>query len=272
MRSARTLDDLPSPLPYPFRERVIGKTANAQVDAAFQRAQLSGKRVLIDFGGNWCGWCRMLEAVMTLPEVKPFVEGHFEVVHVYASSDKGKSDRNLQLLRRFGLCFDLQTPWWHLHEAAQLARTYPDTQIILNHAGLPADRSSQGLEGWKREMATLAQCPNVAVKISGIGVPGQVWTAAANRSIVLGVIDLFGTGRAMFASNFPVDSLCATFSQIFDGFREIGQAKGYLKINGEWRDHLLTSALLEDVLSSPAMRGAKPVIDGDFQRLLDRIV
>jgi len=56
------------------------------------------------------------------------------------------------------------------------------------------------------------------------------------------------------------------------GFREIGQAKGYLKINGEWRDHLLTSALLEDVLASPAMRGAKTAVDGDFQRLLDRIV
>jgi predicted TIM-barrel fold metal-dependent hydrolase len=129
--------------------------------------------------------------------------------------------RGYALLRRLGLRFDLQTPWWHLHEAAQLARTYPDTQIILNHAGLPADRSPQGLEGWKREMAALAQCPNVAVKISGIGVPGQAWTSAANRSIVLSVIDLFGTGRAMFASNFPVDSLCATFSEIFGGFREI---------------------------------------------------
>jgi predicted TIM-barrel fold metal-dependent hydrolase len=125
------------------------------------------------------------------------------------------------LLRRFGLRFDLQTPWWHLHEAAQLARVYPDTQIILNHTGLPADRSPQGLDGWKRAMALLAQCPNVAVKISGIGVPGKSWTADANRNIVLTVVDLFGTGRAMFASNFPVDGLCATFSQIFGGFREI---------------------------------------------------
>ena len=56
------------------------------------------------------------------------------------------------------------------------------------------------------------------------------------------------------------------------GFREIGEAKGYLKINGEWRDHLLTSALLEDLLTAPAMRGAKTTVDGDFQRLLDRIV
>jgi predicted TIM-barrel fold metal-dependent hydrolase len=129
--------------------------------------------------------------------------------------------RGYDLLRRFGLRFDLQTPWWHLHEAAQLARTYPDTQIILNHTGLPADRSPQGIEGWKRAMTTLAQCPNVAVKISGIGVPGKAWTADANRTIVLTVIDLFGAGRSMFASNFPVDSLCATFGEIFGGFREI---------------------------------------------------
>lgn len=129
--------------------------------------------------------------------------------------------RGYALLRRFGLRFDLQTPWWHLHEAVQLASAYPDTQIILNHTGLPADRSPQGFEGWKREMAALAQCPNVAVKISGIGVRGKAWTTDANRSIALTVIELFGAGRSMFASNFPVDSLCATFGEIFGGFREI---------------------------------------------------
>ena len=70
-------------------------------------------------------------------------------------------------------------------------------------------------------MAALAQCPNVAVKISGLGVPGAQWTAEANRTIVLTVIDLFSVDRAMFASNFPVDSLCAAFGQIFAGFRAI---------------------------------------------------
>jgi ribosomal-protein-alanine N-acetyltransferase len=57
------------------------------------------------------------------------------------------------------------------------------------------------------------------------------------------------------------------------GFREIGEAKGYLKINGEWRDHLLTSALLEDVMRSEAMRTRRPANgEGEFQKLLDRIV
>lgn len=73
---------------------------------------------------------------------------------------------------------------------------------------------------------------------------------------------------ACIPDNRPSRHLLAKF-----GFREIGEAKGYLKINGEWRGHLLTSALLEDVMNSDAMR-AKSTRgdDGDFRKLLDRIV
>jgi predicted TIM-barrel fold metal-dependent hydrolase len=125
------------------------------------------------------------------------------------------------LLRRHGLRFDLQTPWWHLAEVARLAADFPDTPIILNHAGLPSDRSAEGIAGWRRAMGTLATCPNVSVKISGLGQPGQAWTAAANGDIVRTVIDLFAVERCMFASNFPVDSLCAGFGTIYRGFLEI---------------------------------------------------
>jgi predicted TIM-barrel fold metal-dependent hydrolase len=125
------------------------------------------------------------------------------------------------LLAGNGLRFDLQTPWWHLHEAAQLAHDFAGTQIILNHCGLPSDRSAAGLDGWRRAMALLAGCTNAAVKISGLGQPGIPWTVEANRAIVLTAIELFGAERCMFASNFPVDSLCAGFDTIFSGFREI---------------------------------------------------
>lgn len=121
-------------------------------------------------------------------------------------------------LRKHELRFDLQTPWWHLDEAAELARDFPDTQIIINHAGLPADRSEAGLSAWRAAMARVAGRPNIAVKISGIGTPGLPWTADRNREIVLTVIDLFGVERCMFGSNFPVDSLCARFDEIYEGF------------------------------------------------------
>lgn len=120
-----------------------------------------------------------------------------------------------------GLRFDLQTPWWHLQEAADLARAFPDTTIILNHTGLPSDRSPGALAAWKQAIGKFAECPNAMIKISGLGQPGQKWTVQANREVVLAAIDTFGVARSMFASNFPVDGLCATFDTIFTGYREI---------------------------------------------------
>ena len=129
--------------------------------------------------------------------------------------------RGYALLEKYRLSFDLQTPWWHLAEAAALARDFPNTQIILNHTGLPADRSAEGLAGWRRALETLAAEPNVAVKISGLGQPGQPWTVAANGPIVRDATAIFGIDRCMFASNFPVDGLCADFDTLFSGFKAI---------------------------------------------------
>ena len=124
-------------------------------------------------------------------------------------------------LQRLGLHYDLQTPWWHLGEAADLARDFPDTLIVLNHTGLPSDRSAAGLAAWGEAMERFAGQPNTAVKISGICVPDQTWTPALNRHVVLETIRIFGVERCMFASNFPVDGLWASFDEIFEGFKAI---------------------------------------------------
>ena len=124
-------------------------------------------------------------------------------------------------LAPLGLHFDLQTPWWHLADAARLACDFPETTIILNHTGLPSDRSAEALGNWQHAIKTLASCPNAMIKISGLGQRNQPWTIEANRVIVLAAIEAFGIARSMFASNFPVDSLCASFDTIFKGFRTI---------------------------------------------------
>lgn len=129
--------------------------------------------------------------------------------------------RGYALLEPHGLHFDLQAAWWHLDEACLLARDFPATTIVLNHTGLPSDRSEAGLHGWRAAMARFAEHPNTRVKISGIGLRGVPWTAEGNRWIVRETIAMFGPERAMFASNFPVDSLCGTFDTIFSGFKAI---------------------------------------------------
>ena len=149
------------------------------------------------------------------------------------------------LLARFELRFDLQVSWSELADAADLCRAYPDTQLILNHAGLPADRSAEGIAGWKRALRLLAACPNAAIKISGLGVPGRRWTAELNRDIVLSAIEIFGPARAMFASNFPVDGLCATFDEIYSGYREITRDFSALERSALFRDNAIRIYAME---------------------------
>jgi predicted TIM-barrel fold metal-dependent hydrolase len=127
----------------------------------------------------------------------------------------------LPLLEQNELSLDIQSPWWHLHEMAELAADFPRLQLILNHCGLPADRSPAGLAGWRAATRELAGQSNVAVKLSGIGVPGVPWTVALNRDIVRDLIEAFGVERCMFASNFPVDGLTGRFDDIYSGYRTI---------------------------------------------------
>jgi len=121
-------------------------------------------------------------------------------------------------LADFGFSYDLQTPWWHLDAAAELAADFPGTQIIINHTGLPADRSPEALRGWRRALELAAAHQNVAIKISGLGRRGLPWTVEANAPIIRDAIAIFGTERAMFASNYPVDRLAGAFDTIYEGF------------------------------------------------------
>lgn len=125
------------------------------------------------------------------------------------------------MLESYGLHFDLQTPWWHLPEASDLLKDFPNTLMILNHTGLPADRSESGLSGWRTAMRALAESPNVVVKISGLGLPGKSWSTKDNGPIIRETIEIFGIDRCMFASNFPVDGLVADLNTLISGYKEV---------------------------------------------------
>lgn len=131
------------------------------------------------------------------------------------------------LLERHGLSWDLRVPFWHLHEAAEVAASFPRTPIVLNHTGFPWDRSEPGLAAWRRAMTAIARQPNVHLKVSEFGLRDQPWDEASNRRIVLEAIAIFGIERCMFASNFPVaglridyDTLVRAVRRMLDDFSE----------------------------------------------------
>ena len=128
--------------------------------------------------------------------------------------DDAKWRQGYARLAPLGLHFELQTPWRQLEEAARLARDFPGTALVLNHTGLP----DEDHDGWSRAMSALAACPNVAVKISGLGMVDHHWTVESIRPFVLKTVDMFGTERCLFASNFPVDRLYSDYAGLWRAF------------------------------------------------------
>lgn len=94
--SVASVSQLHQPLPLPYDDKA---DAGRQVAQAKASAKASGKRLLIDLGGNWCPDCRVLAGIMELPEVRAFVKRHYEVVTV----DVGRLDKNLQVARHYGV-------------------------------------------------------------------------------------------------------------------------------------------------------------------------
>ena len=70
-------------------------------------------------------------------------------------------------------------------------------------------------------MQLLATCANIAVKLCGYGMVDTKWTVDSIRPFVLQPIEWFGPERCMFASNFPVDRLMASYDRLWDAYRDI---------------------------------------------------
>jgi predicted TIM-barrel fold metal-dependent hydrolase len=131
-----------------------------------------------------------------------------DVVRAKPRSLQDPTWRNgLGLLRKYNLSWDLRVPFWHLSEAAEVCGLYPDLPIVVEHTGLPWDRSEEGLAVWRRGMKQLAAHEHVMLKISELGLMGTPWDYLDNKRVVLNSIDLFGFNRCMFATNFPVSKL-----------------------------------------------------------------
>jgi predicted TIM-barrel fold metal-dependent hydrolase len=153
--------------------------------------------------------------------IRQVVNLHPDPLYTYTARDLMADPgfaRGLRALADRGLGFDLQL---YPHQAAQAVRLIeatPGLGVVLNHAGMWADRTRDGWKGWKAALRDLAALPQVSVKISGLGMLDTRWTPAGIRPLILETLEAFGTDRAMFASNFPVDKLFSDFPTLWQAF------------------------------------------------------
>lgn len=139
---------------------------------------------------------------------------------------------------------DLSFEAWQYHpqlpEVIALARAVPDAKIVLNHVGGPLGigpykgKRDEVFEDWSRNIRELASCPNVWVKLGGLGMPlcgfgfknretlpGSEELANAWRPYIEVCIEAFGPKRGMLESNFPPDGASCSYSHLWNAFKRI---------------------------------------------------
>jgi len=163
-------------------------------------------------------------AFPVLRGIRQVVNRHPAPLYNYVARDFMREpawQQGFKLLAKFGLSFDMQLYAHQFDEAAETAAANPDTPIIINHAGMWADRDLRGWRAWRDGLRMLAAQPNICVKISGLGMFDHHFTMESLRPLVLETIDAFGVERAMFASNFPVDKLFSDYATLWAAYAGI---------------------------------------------------
>jgi predicted TIM-barrel fold metal-dependent hydrolase len=148
--------------------------------------------------------------------------------------------RGFASLAKLGLTFDSWSLHTQLGDLVDLARAFPDTTIICDHVGGPigigpyVGKRDAVFAAWSASMRELARCPNVNVKLGGMGMHvlgfdfhagdrpvSSQQLADGWRPYVDLCIEAFGPDRAMFESNFPVDKGTCSWRVLWNAFKRL---------------------------------------------------
>lgn len=140
----------------------------------------------------------------------------------------------------YELSFDAWLLEPQLGDLLDLARAFPEQQIVLDHCGTPLNiagyrgKLPENFARWLESIRTIAECPNVAVKLGGLamafcGMPeegpdrgcGSEELAKLWDPYITSCIEAFGPDRAMFESNYPVDRWGASYPVLWNAFKRL---------------------------------------------------
>jgi len=162
-----------------------------------------------------------------------------EIEHCLANEDYQAGARALS---NMGLCLETSMYFPQMPELAEFARALPDLTIVLNHlgglirVGPYGGRDDEVMETWRSGIDAVAECPNIIMKLGGIGMPriGFDWHTRAkpvgSEEMAQSVapfmnhsIEKFGPSRCMFESNFPVDKVSFSYNVMYNAFKRVSQ-------------------------------------------------
>lgn len=214
--------------------RAANVTKAVHVQAAIGSADPVKETEWLQAAADRTGFPQAIVAYADLraPNAEAVLERHLAFPNMRGIRDFSHGDyltapdfrRGFALMEKYGLVASVAAEWRDMENLADLARAFPNVPIVLDHAGLPAERTPEYFANWRRGMRTAARADNVICKISGLGMGDNHWTVDSVRPYVLACIETFGTARSLFATNWPVDSLWSGYDAIPSAYSEITRA------------------------------------------------
>ncbi|OPA80955.1 hypothetical protein BVG16_00995 [Paenibacillus selenitireducens] len=124
---------------------------------------------------------------------------------------------NLELAVRDECPIDLQLRPRHLPYMLEALRVFPTLRGVIDHAAKPfiAEKS---MDPWKMQMTEMAAYPNVMCKLSGLVTEAnqQAWSWEDFVPYVHHVVEVFGSDRIMFGSDWPVCLATCSYKEVYD--------------------------------------------------------
>lgn len=119
-------------------------------------------------------------------------------------------------LAKFNFTYDILIFWGHLEATLAFVKALPDQPFVIDHIAKPDIKGGE-LANWKKGLAAVAGFPNVYCKISGMVTEGDWhhWRREDFTKYMDVVVELFGTDRIMYGSDWPVCTLAAPYKDMY---------------------------------------------------------
>jgi predicted TIM-barrel fold metal-dependent hydrolase len=232
---------------YPTEEFIADATPHGVVGSVYVQANWAPARALqearwVDAEHRRTGWpsaqvayadfaqddvaahLSALTSIGTVRGIRQQLHWHEEGLYRFASRPDLMNDsgwrRGFARLAEHGFLFELQIFTSQFSDGALLARDFPGIPFVLMHCGMPEDLSEAGMAAWREGLKRLADCPNMHVKLSGLGTFIRRNDPSHVTRIVRETVGLFGHERCVYGSNFPIEKLWCDYGSLLLAYQE----------------------------------------------------
>ncbi|WP_293747297.1 amidohydrolase family protein [uncultured Paraglaciecola sp.] len=133
--------------------------------------------------------------------------------------------RTFSLLAELELSFDAQMSLVDSRAVellVALASQHKTMGIIINHAGwAPEENNVNARKQWKLNLAKIAKCENIAIKLSGWEMSSRTWQPQHVSTVIQDCLTLLGETRVMLASNFPLCLFSMSYTELWNTYAEL---------------------------------------------------